>query len=189
MNILLVLLASLVLSGCQGLDLIPDVSPSGGGPEQSKKFLVDALNYWLGKPKEERVRVFGAPSQCAKVKDTQERCEWKKPTQQIVFLYDSKGIARSWSYRGDFGQFNNANHEMVKAQPVSSKPSQQATEWVHPTKAKEEYPQAMLECQSQIMNDPTNTSINTVRGPISGGKVQNQVLIDECLRKNGWVQK
>jgi hypothetical protein len=184
------ILVCLILSSCEGFDLVGKTSlPGLSSPDEGKKFLVEALNYWVGRSKEERIRVFGAPTQCTKLNTGHEVCEWKNEKQQVAFNFDPRGVASSWSYRGEYGRFNNANHGMVKAQSVSSKPSQQATEWVHPTRAKAEYPQAILECQSQIMNDPTNTSINTVRGPISGGKVQNQVLLGECLRKNGWVQK
>lgn len=187
MNILFVLLAALILSGCQGINLIPDVSPSGAGPEEGKKFLVDALNYWLGKPKDERVRVFGAPSQCTRLQRAQEKCEWTKSNQQVVFLYDPDGIAKSWSYRGDFGHFNNANHQMVKAESVAAKAPQRAVEWAHPSKAGSALTDEMMNCQSKIMSDPN--SINTAQGSASGGKGPSDQQIEQCLKQNGWVRK
>lgn len=187
MNILAIALVSLIWSGCQGLDLIPAVSPSGGGPEESKRFLVDALNFWLGKPKDERIRVFGAPSRCARLDGAQEQCEWKKTNQQVVFLYDSNGIARSWSYRGDFGGFTSGNYQRGAAQPVASKPSPQEMEWVHPTKAASELTDETMQCRSAILSDPN--SINTARGPMTGGESLSGQQLDQCLKQRGWVRK
>jgi len=131
-----------------------------------------------------------------------ESCEWKSPWverssasptnqsratvsetryQYIAFTYDRSGIARSWSYRGPYGQFTNADYQVTKAQrPSSSQPAPSpALEWVHPTKAREAFDLDYFECQEDIKQDP--------RGP-QGARFLMQDAIERCLKEKGWVK-
>ncbi|MEW6542756.1 MAG: hypothetical protein AB1411_04000 [Nitrospirota bacterium] len=188
MNRLTVLLPCLLLFGCASAESLYD-TVMGAGPlalsdvreDQAKNYLVDALNYWLGKPKDERVRVVGSPSQCAPLNTAEEVCEWRQPTQQVLFTYDKDGIGKSWSYRGDYGEFTNANYQSARLLPASSSRAaqQRETEWVHPTKKKTDLSQDFLECQSGLLQNP---NVQT------GSKYAVQVQAEKCLQEKGWVR-
>lgn len=68
---------------------------------------------WLGKTKDERVKVIGAPDKCTAVSDG-EVCEWvasdvstvgngSSLEHHISYTYRG-GIATEWNYWGDWGQ-------------------------------------------------------------------------------------
>lgn len=146
-----IILMALLLSGCATLESVWDeevLSPylPGVQADKQKKILAEGLNHWLGQPKSERIRVAGPPQGCVTLDTVGESCEWKSPWverssasatnqsratasetryQYIAFTYDRRGIAKSWSYRGPYGQFTNSDYQLTKAQRPSS--SQLAT--------------------------------------------------------------
>lgn len=88
------------------------------------------LNPWLGKSKEERMRMVGAPTQCITLNTGEEICDWVRrgpydfnidcppdgiygghrcqrtagrEKHHLIFRYDRQGIAHAWSYRGSGG--------------------------------------------------------------------------------------
>jgi hypothetical protein len=78
------------------------------------------FNPWLGKTKDDRMRVAGPPEQCAQLQSGEEVCSWKSAgvggtsvsrwvqvsswMHQVVFVYDKQGIAQSWKYSGTWGE-------------------------------------------------------------------------------------
>lgn len=186
------LLAALVLSSCEGFDLVGKTSIVGlGNPDEGKQFLVEALNYWVGRSKEERTRVFGAPSRCTKLNTAGEICEWRNSKQLVAFNYDPEGVARSWSYRGEYGQFTNATHQMVKATAIATnqpaRKRQKATEWIHPTKTKEELDQDYYECRDVIEKDPKLAASSL--GLRSGREYVSDEALEKCLTQKGWTKE
>jgi len=122
MRALLTLLTALLLTGCATAEdfwnneLLGVYAPETlrrKQAEQAKGFLIDALNYWLGRPKSDYIRVIGAPDRCTALNTGGEVCEWSqrapRPEQRVSFTYSREGIARAWSYRGDYGQLTNAD--------------------------------------------------------------------------------
>lgn len=53
-----------------------------------------------------------------------------------------------------------------------------STEWVHPTKPKEQFAQDYNRCETQAYQDPKMQA---------GMKLLLQENIEKCLRKNGWL--
>jgi len=186
---LLLLLTALAWGGCDGFDLVSKTALlAPGSPEEGKKFLVEALNYWVGRSKDERVRAFGAPVRCQKL-ETAEVCEWKTTRQLVAFNYDAGGIARSWSYRGEYGQFTKANHQGVKLSAAPSEKTararQKSATWVHPSKGKPELDQDYYECRGLIEKDPKLSGANFALGKdfISAEEMA------KCLKQRGWTQE
>jgi hypothetical protein len=157
--------------------------------EKDRAQLVDSLNYFLGKSKEERIRVVGVPNQCVPLKQGWETCEWVPKTsgieQQIAYTYNSEQVAMAWSYRGPLGQFTDANASPVMEPPQASPlaaPSRNAGNhgWVHPTKGPDTFPEEYFACQNALRND-------------SGAKQQPsanaEYAVRKCLREKGWAEK
>jgi hypothetical protein len=90
-----------------------------------------SLDPWLGKTKEERVQVAGAPTQCTNLNTGEEVCDWVRrgpydlsidcpadgmygghrcrrtesaEKHHLIFRYDRKAIARRWTYWGAGGE-------------------------------------------------------------------------------------
>lgn len=83
------------------------------------------FNQWLGKHRDERIKSVGPPNRCFALETREEVCEWSQEgvrgesyygtsagyghtaswRHSVLFLYDSGHIAKSWSYNGDWGQF------------------------------------------------------------------------------------
>lgn len=88
------------------------------------------LNPWLGKSKDERVKMVGAPTQCIRLNTGEEICDWVRrgpydsnidcppdgiygghrceqtaspEKHHLIFRYDRQGIAHEWSYQGSRG--------------------------------------------------------------------------------------
>lgn len=100
--------------------------------EQPPVYLIDmSLNPWLGKSKEERIRIAGAPTQCTNLNTGEEVCDWVRRgpydisidcpadgvygghrcqrrdgqgKHHLIFRYDRKGIAHGWTYWGSGGR-------------------------------------------------------------------------------------
>jgi hypothetical protein len=93
-------------------------------------------NQWLGKTKDERIKIAGPPDKCATLSDGGEVCEWSSGgvsgggsysahtgygsssvsswQHRRIFTYDPNHIAIAWSYQGNLGQRSSHN---VKAAP------------------------------------------------------------------------
>ena len=168
--------------------------------ERQKNDLAEVLNHWLGQLKSERIRIVGPPAECVPLSSAEERCEWRSPWvtssdesasvpsstaspegQRISFVYDRSGLARSWSYSGPYGQFTNSDYHLTKAQRVSPKEpsSQQPLEWIHATKAKEEFLSDYYQCQNNTLQDPQGQK---------GARGFLQEEIERCLKQRGWGQ-
>jgi hypothetical protein len=96
--------------------------------EPSYTELVDRrFNVWLGKSKDDRIRVAGPPEQCAPLQSAEEACTWRSVgidgtsvsrfvtvtswAHQVVFIYDKNGIARQWHYSGSWGERASSDKE------------------------------------------------------------------------------
>lgn len=198
---------ALLVSGCTLLERFwDDEVLSKYAPnvllEQQKTHLAESLNFWLGRPKSERIRVAGDPQECVTLGPTGERCEWKSawvttnsvsPTgqsrmagsdgryQYITFFYDRSGIAGSWSYRGPYGEFTNSNYKETKTgrTPSTQSAASPDAQWIHPTKAREAFTQDYFQCQDDMKRDP--------RGQV-GSRFLMQDAIERCVKDKGWIQ-
>ena len=90
-----------------------------------------SMNLWIGKSKDERVQIAGAPTQCTNLKTGEEICDWVRrgpydvnidcpadgmygghpcrrteglQKHHLIFQYDRQGIARRWTYWEDGGK-------------------------------------------------------------------------------------
>jgi hypothetical protein len=88
------------------------------------------LNQWIGKHRDERIKVAGLPSRCFVLETHEEVCEWihegmsgqsycgvnggygasSSWKHSVLFIYDSRRIAKSWRYNGDWRQFQRDQH-------------------------------------------------------------------------------
>ena len=116
--VIVILIASLLLGGCVAAEdfyekEIQAVYTPGSLREKNMRRMAETLDFFLGKSKEERIRIMGEPDKCMAINPAEEICEWKPKAssteQHITYTYDKDGIARSWSYQGVYGQFTNAN--------------------------------------------------------------------------------
>ena len=110
---LLPLLAALSLVGCAAFD-----------PPYSD-IIDQRFNPWLGKTKDDRIRIAGPPERCAQLQDGEEACTWKSAgidgssvtrfvtvsswLHHVVFIYDKTGVAKAWHYSGSWGERSNNN--------------------------------------------------------------------------------
>ena len=189
MKLPVILIASLLLGGCVAVEdfwekEIQAVYTPDSLREKNKRRMAETLNYFLGKPKDERIRVIGAPDKCIVLNPGGEICEWKPKAssseQHITYTYDRDSIAKSWSYQGVYGQFTNANYHLAQSTPASSNQSapQQQTGWVHPAKAKEAFSQDYLECQTDLHRDPKAQQ---------GMAMYVEYAIESCMKQKGWI--
>lgn len=153
--------------------------------EEGKAFLVESLNYYLSRLKDDRVRVFGPPSQCTALSPAGETCLWRGPTQQIAFAYDRDGYARSWAYEGPQGRFTSQDapiSPLPRALPVA-KPK--GSEWVHPHKPEEAFMPDLNDCQltaTQTQPDQKNFASR------NGAAMLMEQDVERCLKDKGWVK-
>lgn len=205
MKLLTIAITSLLLTGCMQARSfwdkeILDVYAPNTLRDREKNGLAETLNGWLGKPKNERIRIIGPPNACSGLNTGEEVCEWVTATrsvasssqssassseQHVTFTYDKSSIARSWSYRGAYGQFTNADYHLGKSTPASSKQtlSEQQTEWVHPTKVKEEFSRDYYQCQTDAQRDPKAGVMG------AGSTLLLPTVIQKCMEQNGWVER
>jgi len=194
MKLPVILIASLLLGGCVAVESfyekeIQAVYTPDTLREKNKKRMAETLDYFLGKPKDERIRVIGAPDKCMALNQGGEICEWKPKAssseQHITYTYDKDSIATSWSYQGVYGQFTNANSHLAPSTPTSSTQSapqqpapQQQAGWVHPAKAKEAFSQDYLECQTGLHRDPKAQQAMAM---------YVEYAIESCMKQKGWI--
>lgn len=182
------------LAGCSAMETFYEKEILGVyAPEKLKQkqsaegraFLVDSLNFYLSRTKEDRVRVFGPPSQCTSLGPAGETCLWRTPTQQIAFAYDREGYARSWAYEGPQGQFTSQDAPMVplpRPQPVG-RPKE--SEWVHPHKPEGAFMPELNDCQlsaTQAQQDQKNVTSR------SGASMIMEQDLERCLKDKGWIK-
>lgn len=97
------------------------------------------LNQWIGKHRDERIKVAGPPSRCFVLETHEEVCEWihegmsgqsyygvnggygasSSWKHSVLFIYDSRRIAKSWRYNGDWGQFQ-SDQNLIPAKKESA---------------------------------------------------------------------
>jgi hypothetical protein len=197
MRVVILIMTVAVLAGCGTAEQFWDKEVLGAyapdklrekKTEQGRSFLIDSLQYWQGKPKSERVRVFGAPDACTPTAAGGEVCEWtksrSKTPQAIVYAYDREGIARSWGYRGAYGEFTSADYAQAKSGVVAPQQVQQTPRpvWAHPSKPQAEADLDYMECKTDVQKDPqfgfvgTNMSMRLIQA------------IDQCMGRKGWLK-
>lgn len=97
------------------------------------------LNQWIGKHRDERIKVAGPPSRCFVLETHEEVCEWihegmsgqsyygvnggygasSSWKHSVLFIYDSRRIAKSWRYNGDWGQLQ-SDQNLIPAKKESA---------------------------------------------------------------------
>lgn len=109
-----VVVACLTLLACSVREGAPDIARGGLWtplfPSMSELRIEQGrlLERWIGKTKGERVRIRGAPEQCAMVSSGEEICQWRdfqahdgtSATSLLVFTYTA-GVATDWSFQTD----------------------------------------------------------------------------------------
>jgi hypothetical protein len=183
------LLILLTLTGCAALQEFWDkefvqVYAPEASRDQKIRDLGNIFNYWLGRSKEERIRVIGPPDQCTTPNAGQETCEWSSrgasAGQRLTYSYD-QGIATAWAYHGPYGQFTSANYQMKPSKAASSQTaSPSSTDWSHPTKPKSEFSQDYYQCESDIVRNPKIHIAD---------KFILQDAVFGCVKQKGWVPR
>lgn len=185
MQLVTVLILAVLISGCEVFhkfwekEFVQKYAPETQRNRQKENF-VQALNFYLEKPKSERVRIAGSPSTCTKQNSSEENCEWTWVSNSgghtVVYTYGGGGLAKSWTYNGYFGQFTSANYaavnSSVKPQTPADLPQQKA--WTHPFKTDSQIEQDTLQCRTEVQMYP-----RAVWDPET----------DKCLKRNGWTQR
>ncbi len=74
------------------------------------------LSPGIGKSKDEHIRMFGQPFQCIRPSQGSEICGWQDPKisegasggseELAYYVYDERGVAFAWYYRGAYGNRN-----------------------------------------------------------------------------------
>lgn len=100
-------------------------------------------NLWLGKSKDDRMKVIGPPDKCAALREGGEVCDWvlravstdsvncppdliygghqcrgggsHSEEHHALFTYDRSGIATEWNYRGSLGQRSSRDSQAMQA--------------------------------------------------------------------------
>ena len=177
-------LVALFMTGCGIFDqfwekeVLDKYAPETQRNQQKERF-IQALNFYLDKPKAERVRIAGAPDKCTNRTSTEENCEWtwvsNSMDHSVVYTFGAGGLAKSWSYAGSFGQFTSTNYASVKS--AAKKPTEAAlpkeTNWTHSMKTESQFEQDHLQCRTEVQMYP---------------KAVWDAEIEKCLRRNGWTQ-
>jgi len=65
--------------------------------ERQREARAADFNQWLGQDKQSRVKQIGPPANCTQ-SGGGELCEWHPEGNTLRYRYDTKGIARSWTY-------------------------------------------------------------------------------------------
>jgi hypothetical protein len=123
MKLSTLVLVALFMTGCGIFDqfwekeVLDKYAPETQRNQQKERF-IQALNFYLDKPKAERVRIAGAPDKCTNQTSTEENCEWtwvsNSMDHSVVYTFGTGGLAKSWSYAGSFGQFTSTNPRVAK---------------------------------------------------------------------------
>ena len=167
-----------------------EVYAPGHVKEKDKARMGESLNYFLGKSKDERIRVIGKPDACSQYNTGEEACEWTPKAsssgqQRVVYTYNRDGLARAWSYSGPLGQFTNADYLQATSKPVSS--TQPATQvkkgWYHTSKGLDdgssEFSRDYFECQNKLAQGSRGT----------GMAMYEEYGIEKCMKDGGWVHR
>ena len=186
---------TLLLGGCTEVEKFWDkefveVYAPGHMKEKDKTRLGESLNYFIGKSKDERIRVIGKPDACSKYETGEEACEWTPKSasagqQHVVYTYNREGFARAWSYSGPLGQFTNADYLQAASKPVSSpQPATQVKKgWYHTSKglddSSNEFSREYFECQNKLAQDSKG----------SGMAMYEEYGIEKCMKDGGWVHR
>jgi hypothetical protein len=159
-----------------------EVYTPGASQEQKIRETGGILNYWLGRPRDERIRVMGPPDRCTALQTGEDVCEWTtrgaSSGQQVTYTYD-RGVATAWSYRGTLGVFSSDNFQTGKASVSASQASSSSSEWVHPTKPKSDFTQEFTNCQNDIVKNPKS---------VYADRFVLQDLTFACMKQRGWRQ-
>ena|SRR2546427_3166326 len=142
MKIIWLLLLGILVTGCSYMLCASGISCGAYYKEQ-----LDAMepqwNQWIGKTKDERIKAMGPPDKCETLTTGEEVCEWRSSgvsgggsysaqtgygsssvsswEHRRIFTYDRDHIARSWSYRGSWGQRHSKG---ANASPQASIPEE-----------------------------------------------------------------
>jgi len=185
-------LIGIILSGCTEVEKFWDkefvgVYAKGHQQDKDKARLTESLNFFLGKSKDERIRIIGKPDACTPVNTGGEICEWtpkasSAQAQHIVYGFDRDGIATGWRYRGPLGDFTSADSMGTAAPTSSAQPVQPKKAWTHPAKhideSSKEFSQDYFECQNKLAHDPKAQSSMAM---------YVEYGIENCLREKGWT--
>lgn len=91
------------------------------------------LDPGLGKAKTDQIAALGEPFGCAPVQTDEEICGWydqgmsdsktvEASRHQVFYLYNQRGIARQWLYRGLYGKYTSL--DLALPAPSSATPPQ-----------------------------------------------------------------
>ena len=106
----IILFSALALLGCK--QAVPHTRDAVSPKIVFEANLRPLADEWLGKTRDARIKAKGFPDRCSKVEDNEVVCEWLAPGQHhLIYIYDSHGLARAWSYRGPFGSFGSEQKE------------------------------------------------------------------------------
>lgn len=184
MKLFMLALLALFLSGCSTLnqfwdkEFVDKYAPESRRNQQ-KESLIQAFNFYLAKPKAERVRIAGSPNTCTNQSSTEESCEWawssNSTDHTVAYTYGTGGLAKSWSYNGYFGQFTSANYAVVKSaaksRPEADRPREKV--WTQSLKSDSQLEQDTLQCRTEVQIYP---------------RAVWDTETDKCLKRNGWTQ-
>jgi hypothetical protein len=185
MKLVTLMLVTLFVSGCGLFDqfwekeFLDKYAPETRRNQQ-KDNLIQALNFYLEKPKAERVRIAGSPNGCTTPSSSEENCEWtwssNSASHSVSYMYGSGGLAKSWSYNGSFGQFTSTNYAVVKSavQQQTQADLPQEKNWTHPYKTSAQFEQDTLQCRTEVQMYP---------------KAVWDLETDNCLKRNGWTTR
>jgi hypothetical protein len=185
MKSLTLVLLALLISGCSVWDPFWDKEVVDKyAPEtrrnQQRESLIQALNFYLDKPKVERVRIAGSPTSCTSQSPSVESCEWawvsNSTNHSVAYTYGRSGLAEFWSYNGYFGQFTSTNHAVAKS--VVGKPREadvpREKNWTHPSKTNSQLEQDTLQCRTEVQ---------------MYSRAVWDSEVEKCLQRNGWTPR
>lgn len=84
----------------------------------SSKAIENHLSPGLGKSKDEHIRLLGQPFKCVRPAEGSEICGWRDSTPVgepaasgdfVYYVYNERGIALEWHYRGRYGSKSNVD--------------------------------------------------------------------------------
>lgn len=177
-------LVALLMSGCAIFDqfwdkeILEKYAPETLRNQQRENF-IQALNSYLEKTKAERVRIAGSPDKCTNQSSSEENCEWtwvsNSAKHSVAYTFGSGGLAKSWSYKGYYGQFTSTNYTVVKsAVKKQTEPDlPQEKSWTHPIKTEPQFEQDNLQCRMEVQIYPRGVW---------------DTETEKCLKRNGWTQ-
>lgn len=150
----------------------------------------ESLDFFLGKSKDERIRIIGPPTGCARLNTGEEICEWSPKAanaleQHVAYTFDRDGIARGWSYRGPLGQFTHDNYlagEKAIAGSQAAQPAQKrwSNSVTGASESSAEFSRDYFACQTKVAQDPKAAQ---------NMAMYEEYHIEDCMKTTGWVHK